>query len=102
MYGRLLSGGVHPAADPVLVAELIHPPRRARDRVRHGRGRRGPGGPRRGARRDQGGVLRLEIIDSRYADFSSPRRTSSPTTRPPAARRARPDPRRPRPASTSR
>ena len=72
VYGRLLSGGVHPAADPVVVAELHPPPGRARDRVRAwATGCAGPGVTAAEVLAATRAVCcGLEIIDSRYADFS--------------------------------
>jgi hypothetical protein len=70
VYGRLLSGGVHPG--PTRSSwRSSSTPASSRDRVRDGRGRPRARGDRvRGARRDAAVCCGLEIIDSRYADFS--------------------------------
>ena len=71
VYGRLLSGGVHPAADPVVVAELIHPRVEPEIVFVMGEGVRGPGVTAPEVLAATRAVCcGLEIIDSRYADFS--------------------------------
>lgn len=71
MYGMLFSGGIHPAGDPVVVSELIHP--RVEPEIVFVMGERlaGPGV----SAADVLPAVRavgcgLEVIDSRYADFS--------------------------------
>ncbi len=69
-YGRLFSNGVHPADDPIVVSELIHPRCEPEIVFVIGEELRGPG-------ITAGDVITatravccgLEIIDSRYADF---------------------------------
>ncbi len=71
VYGRLLSGGVHPAGDPIVVSELIHPRVEPEIVFLMGAGLRGPGVTSAevlAATRAVG--CGLEVIDSRYADFS--------------------------------
>jgi 2-oxo-3-hexenedioate decarboxylase len=80
VYGRLLSGGVHPAADPVVVAELIHPRVEPEIVFVMGEGVRA-GVTARGAAATRA-VLRAEIIDSATPSLSFTAPTSSPTTRP--------------------
>jgi 2-oxo-3-hexenedioate decarboxylase len=71
MYGVLFSGGVHPAGDPVVVSELIHPRVEPEIVLVMGEELRGPGisaADVLAATRTVG--CGLEVIDSRYADFS--------------------------------
>ena len=71
VYGRLLSGGLQPAGDPVAVVELIHPRVEPEIVFVMQEGLRGPGVTAAevlGATRAV--CCGLEIIDSRYADFS--------------------------------
>ncbi|HEY8061077.1 MAG TPA: fumarylacetoacetate hydrolase family protein, partial [Acidimicrobiales bacterium] len=71
VYGWLLSGGVHPAGDPIVVSELIHPRVEPEIVFLMGEGLRGPGVTSAqvlAATRAIG--CGLEVIDSRYADFS--------------------------------
>jgi 2-oxo-3-hexenedioate decarboxylase len=71
VYGRLLSGGLQPAADPVVVAELIHPRVEPEIVFVMGDGLRGPGVTAADVLAATRAVCcGLEIIDSRYADFS--------------------------------
>ena len=71
MYGVLFSGGVHPAGEPVVVDELIHPRVEPEIVLVMGKELRGPGV----TAADVLAATRyvacgMEIIDSRYADFS--------------------------------
>ena len=71
VYGRLLSGGVHPAGDPIVVGELIHPRVEPEIVFVMGDGLRGPGVTAAEVVAATRAVCcGLEIIDSRYADFS--------------------------------
>jgi 2-oxo-3-hexenedioate decarboxylase len=71
VYGRLLSGGVQPAGDPIVVAELIHPRIEPEIVFVLRDGLRGPGVTAAEVLAATRGVCcGLEIIDSRYADFS--------------------------------
>lgn len=71
VYGQLLSRGLHSGGDPVVMSELIHP-RVEPEIVFHlGRDLRGPGVSSAEVLLATSGVsCGLEVIDSRYADFS--------------------------------
>ena len=92
VYGRLLSGGVHPAGDPIVVSELIHPRVEPEIVFVMGDGLRGPGVSAAEVLAATRAVCcGLEIIDSRYADFSfTAADVIADNTS--AARRARPEP----------
>ena len=71
VYGQLLSGGVHPAGDPIVVSELIHPRVEPEIVFLMGAGLRGPGVTAAEVLAATRAVCcGLEVIDSRYADFS--------------------------------
>jgi 2-oxo-3-hexenedioate decarboxylase len=71
VYGQLLSGGLHSVGDPIVVSELIHP-RVEPEIVFHlERDLSGPGVSSAEVLRSTSGVsCGLEVIDSRFADFS--------------------------------
>jgi 2-oxo-3-hexenedioate decarboxylase len=71
VYGRLLSAGVHPSGDPVVVSELIHPRVEPEIVFVMAEELRGPGITGADVIAAACGVCcGLEVIDSRYADFS--------------------------------
>jgi 2-oxo-3-hexenedioate decarboxylase len=71
VYGQLLSSGLHSVGDPIDVSELIHP-RVEPEIVFHlARNLTGPGVSSAEVLRSTSGVsCGLEVIDSRFADFS--------------------------------
>lgn len=71
MYGWLFSGGVHQANEPIVVSELIHPRVEPEIVLVMGEELRGPGITAADVISATRAVAcGLEIIDSRYADFS--------------------------------
>lgn len=71
VYGRLLSGGLQPSADPIVVSDLIHPRVEPEIVLVMGSELRGPGVTAAEVLAATRAVCcGLEVIDSRYADFS--------------------------------
>lgn len=71
MYGWLFSGGVHQANDPVVVSELVHPRVEPEIVLVMGEELRGPGITAADVISATRAVAcGIEVIDSRYADFS--------------------------------